>query len=43
MNERCATAHADPIARADSTLNPKFWKRMCVDGRWLSTIVTLNK
>lgn len=43
MNERCSIAFADPLARADQTMDPKFWRRVCVDGRFLSTIVTLNK
>jgi hypothetical protein len=43
MNERCAVALANPLARADESMDRKFWQRQCVDGRFLSTIVTLNK
>lgn len=43
MNERCAIALQRPCARADDTLGRHFWRRVCVDGRFLSTIVTINK
>lgn len=43
MDERCAIALADPLARADQTMQAKFWRRLCVDGHFLSSIVTLNK
>jgi hypothetical protein len=43
VNKRCVIAFRNPCARAEETLAPKFWRRMSVDGWWLSTIVTLNK
>jgi hypothetical protein len=43
MNDRCAVALKSPCSEAQETMEPKFWERMCVDGRWLSTIVTINK
>ena len=43
MNDRCVVAFRSPCAKGPETLQPKFWERMCVDGRWLSTIVTVNK
>lgn len=43
MNERCQVAISNPIARADSGAAPMFWRRLVVDGRWLSSIVTVNK
>ena len=43
MNARCRIAFLYPCARADETLAPKFWRRLFVEGRWLSSIVTVNK
>jgi hypothetical protein len=43
MNERCTIALARPCARANETLGRHFWRRLVVDGRFLSTIVTINK
>jgi hypothetical protein len=43
MNDRCAVAFNNPCAEAQDTVNPAFWERVLVDGRWLSTIVTINK
>lgn len=43
MNVRCLIASNHPCAEAQDTMNPQFWERMMVDGRWLSTIVTVNK
>jgi hypothetical protein len=43
MNPRCSIAFRSPCARADATLAPKFWRRLFVDGLWLSSIVTVNK
>lgn len=42
-NYRCVTAHRHPCAEAQETMQGKFWERMLSDGRWLSTIVTVNK
>lgn len=43
MNERCGIALAYPLARADKAMDRLHWRRLCVEGRWLSSIVTLNK
>ncbi len=43
MNERCSIAFADPIARAEGKAPDKFWRGYILEGRHLSTIVTLNK
>jgi hypothetical protein len=43
MTERQTKALQSPCARADQTLRHRFWERLCVDGRWLSTIITVNK
>jgi hypothetical protein len=43
MNDRQEIAFRFPCAEAQETVDPKFWRRECVDGRWLSTIVTINK
>jgi hypothetical protein len=43
VSDRQAVAFSFPCAAAQETLDQKFWERMCVDGRWLSTIVTINK
>ncbi len=43
MNTRCRIAFQSPCARADDTLAPKFWRKLFVDSRWLSSIVTVNK
>ncbi len=43
MDERQLIAFNSPCSKAQETVAEKFWRRMCVDGRWLSTIVTLNK
>lgn len=42
MNERCAFAFANPLARALADAAP-YWRRLHIEGRRLSTIVTLNK
>lgn len=41
--ERCETALLYPCARANETVHRRYWRRVCADGRWLSTIVTINK
>lgn len=43
MNERCEIALKYPLARADGAMARRHWRRLCVEGRWLSSIVTLNK
>ncbi len=43
MNDRCHIAQQFPCAFAPDTLHARFWRRLCIDGRWLSSIVTVNK
>jgi hypothetical protein len=43
MNRRCEVAFENPCALAQDTVDAKFWERICVNGRWLSSIVTVNK
>lgn len=43
MDERQKIALLEPCARAEETLNPKFWQRLCIAGRWFSSIITVNK
>lgn len=43
MNNRCETALRYPVARAEGTVHRRYWKRMCVDTHWISSIVTVNK
>ncbi len=43
MNERCAIAFARPLARADETMDPAYWRGLRVGSLRLSSIVTLNK
>ena len=43
MNARCLIAYRSPCARAQETTLPRFWRRLFVEGRWLSSIVTVNK
>lgn len=42
MNKRCEIAFRNPLARADMSVE-EFYARICVENRWLSTIVTINK
>lgn len=33
MNERCAIAFANPLARADETMHEQFWRGVIFQGR----------
>lgn len=43
MTDRCVVALQHPLARADQGMHERYWRRLCVEGRWLSSIVTINK
>lgn len=42
MNDRQLKAYRFPVARADGSAE-RYWARLSREGRWLSTVVTLNK
>lgn len=43
MNDRQLLAIEYPCARADDTLDRRFHRMLTEQGRWVSTIVTVNK
>lgn len=43
MNDRQLAAYRFPLSRADGALDRRYWRRICCEGRWLSTMLTVNK
>lgn len=43
MTERQAIAYANPCYRAHDTMNPAFSKFEAIGGKWVSSLLSLNK